>query len=182
MSEICKACSLSSRSTNCKRGFGNSAAPLLIYITSPGYKKAEDLIVWMILKMGLSEKDVYIDYILRCPAPSGSKTKTSSKKTRLPIIETCTKLWPTFGRGQEVVTLGNIPYEAFSDRSKVSGYEGRYDKDNEVWCGYGLDYCLQNPAEALRVWRLIYKAAEKAGLQPKHTDITLFEFPEKMRL
>jgi hypothetical protein len=66
--------------------------------------------------------------------------------------------------------------EAFTGRSELKNSEGRKFANwepivrevvPEVWVGYSINYLLVSPSDTPRVFRVLYKAAEDAGLHPK---------------
>lgn len=96
-------------------------------------------------------------------------------------MKVCLDKWPRPGFvAQQIVTLGDIPFEAFSDISKCGPHQGRYDQKLGIWVGYSLMYAMMSPGEAMRLWRLIYRAAEGAGLHPVwNPEFPKFDFPKR---
>lgn len=185
MTNRCKLCALSSYSRNNIKGYGNVNAPLVIYHGTPLQGEEEQLLLWMLLSMSLTEKDVYVDWILRCPEPRVKKNSPiSKKKDRLHCMKVCTTYHPCVHLlSQQIVAIGNIAFEAFSDHSEVGKFQGRYHEEYGVWATYSLAYALMSAAESLDIFRVLWRAAEVAGLRPiRNKSIRPFEFPDKKKL
>lgn len=176
----CHACPLGRAvGKNSMGRYGRSDAPLAIFLDSPD-SRAEQLLAWIILSMGLTDQDVCVDYIFKCTIPKIGNP-IAKKADRTPAMKKCHELFERPGFvAQQIVCLGNIAYEAFSDVSKVTEMQGRYDQKHQVWVSYGPLYLLMNPGECLRTWRVIYRAAELAGLKPQfQRDFPKFDFPTR---
>jgi len=175
---ICKACDLGNcpKVYNASKPWGNPNAPLVVYMDCPGSPLAEKLLIWLFEKCGLSGNDVYVDYLVKCPLPKG--------RTRKALVEEykskCWTVHPRIDITKKVgILAGNYSAELLAD-VKMKDWNGRYDKESECWIIYSFAYLLMNPGECVRSWRVIFKAAEQAGLKPKMVmDIPMFKFPSK---
>lgn len=183
----CKDCKLyANAKTPCLNGRLHKGVRLLIYSDAPDYfadnaarsysMDAGKILDWMLKRMSISPELVGYDYTLRCyPAKSLPTTKAG----RAECVGECNhyrfaniaKLRP-----KAIVSLGQVSLEAFTGKSKVGDYEGQRVRSWEpivselvdgVWVGYGLTYILMFPSDSYRTFRVIYKAAEEAGLRPK---------------
>ena len=72
--------------------------------------------------------------------------------------------------------MGSVACEAFIGEQKVGNFEGTCWIPNEpfvrefverVWITYSPAYALEDPSNAVSIYRTLYQAAEEAGLNPK---------------
>jgi len=171
----CKACALAcGGSLNCTDGWGNSDAKLVIYLESPGNALAEKLLIWILWKLNLSSEDVWIDYLVKCPLPE----KKAKKKD---VMEWAGICFSKHKRKKEgIFVLSGEWTAAYAANVKLKEWHGRKEPQSGCWILYNFNYLLMNPAECVDAWRVIYKAAEEAGLSPKMImDVPMFKFPSK---
>lgn len=169
----CTACSLSSKEHNCASGWGNPNAKLVVLLDCPGDLLAEKLFIWITKRLNLTGNDIWVDYILKCPIPKGTK-----KKELLECYITCkakhSRYW---GNGQTFVYCGNHTTDLIG-KKKMKEVHGK--KVDGIWYMYSFKYLLINPAECVESWRVLFKAAEEAGLKPKMiVDVEPFRFPTR---
>lgn len=164
----------------------NGTKKLIIYTDHPDYFADNSqrgysldtgkILDWMLKRMSIDPEQVAYDYTLRCYPGKGMPT---TKAGRLADIEECShyrfatiaKLKP-----RALVVLGQTSLEAFTGKTRIGQYEGQNlicwegvvrDYCDNVWIGYSLNYILLYPSDTYRVFRVIYNAAEQAGLKPK---------------
>lgn len=183
----CKRCSCHETArTVCMRGHNSrDHRPLVVFTDFPDYfadnsgkpyaLDTRRILDWMFRRMSVSPGDVALEYTLRCYSPKLSKAKAG----RAPAIEACSRYrFATIARlrPKAIAVLGQISLEAFTGKSKVGDHEGTRirawepvvrDHVDEVWVGYSIAYCLISPSDTYRVFRVLYRAAEDAGLNPK---------------
>jgi uracil-DNA glycosylase len=79
-------------------------------------------------------------------------------------------------RPKTIVAMGSVACEAFIGEQKVGNFEGTCWIPNEpfvrefverVWITYSPAYALEDPSNAVSIYRTLYQAAEEAGLNPK---------------
>jgi uracil-DNA glycosylase len=136
----------------------------------------KELLFELLSRMSVAPEDVGFEYTLRCyPA----KSLPGTKAERAGCIEECAAY--RFNailrtRPKALVALGKVSMEAFTGRSELKNSEGRKFANwepivrevvPEVWVGYSINYLLVSPSDTPRVFRVLYKAAEDAGLHPK---------------
>lgn len=160
--------------TNAVSGWGNPDAKLVIVMDSTGDQMAEKLLIWILRKLSLGAEDVWVDYTFKCPA----------KKAKKAELLDCHKIcWSVYPRN-EIINNNSIVLSGGWSASFVGGkvlknVNGRKDEEG-IWYVYSFNYLLMNPAECLRTWRVIYKAAEEAGLKPTYcAGLENFKFPSK---
>lgn len=170
----CNACKLAcGGKLNCVDGWGNPNARLIIYLECPGSYQAEKLLIWMIWKLSLTENDVYIDYMVKCPT-----RKEDKKKELREYTDICWSKHSRNGVGVNVLS-GNETAE-FLGKAKIKEWNGRKHPETGNWIVYSFDYLLMKSAECVSSWRVLFKAAEEAGLKPKmNKDLEVFKFPTK---
>lgn len=191
----CDRCELSlhaSPKAVCLKGEGIDVAPLLIFFDHPNMvedRRAKgfvgdpaDLLKWILSRMSVPLKKVRLEYALRC---FPNRCKDFSKKPyRLDFIQSCSVYrFATLQkcRPRAVVACGSVCCEAFVGSKKVSDFEGVEWTPQEpevrnyiesVWITYSPAYALESPAEVVSIYRTIYEAARRAGLNP-HLDKTV---------
>lgn len=178
MKTLCADCQLGRgiKTYNCVSGWGNPDAKLVILLDNPGDILAEKLLVWILERLSLTADDVWVDYTVKCPIPKGLK-----KKELLVCYNICGTSHPRkeLYIAKSVVIAGKWGTDFVID-GKLKELHGTKDAESEVWCCYSFMYLLMNPAECVDTWRVIYKAAEEAGLHPKmKVDVKPFRFPSR---
>lgn len=179
--KTCEACRMSEwcpPATNNSKPWGNPNAPLYIVLDAPGDTNAEKLLIWMLMKLSLNEQHVFIDYTFRCPLPRHRKMKVEEGR------EFYTICWTQHPRtellaAKSIVICGSWGAKLIANRVMAQAH-GRKDPVTESWINYGFSYLLMNPAECVDMWRIIFKAAEEAGLHPvMNMDVPKFVFPTR---
>ncbi len=157
--------------TNCFQPRGSSNPKLLIRLDYPyidddkgGQSKATKLLLWMIKRMSLSLEQIAIDYILKCHKP---KQQLKKKPERLEAIRQCKSNDNLSIKPKAIVLMGSIACESkFPDQLK--NREGAYWFDNpRVFVTYSPAYAIETPSQIVGIYRMIWWAAEYAGLNPK---------------
>lgn len=175
----CAACSLHvncPKTQNNSAGWGNPKAKLVIMLDSPGDHLAEKLLIWIMRKLGLGSDDVWVDYLVKCPIPKGVKKDK--------LVSAQAACWTQHHRkellgAKSLVIAGSWGSKLVLHR-QMKDIHGRKDKETEAWVVYSFKYLLMNPAECVDTWRVIYKAAEEAGLKPRMIiDVEAFKFPSR---
>jgi uracil-DNA glycosylase family 4 len=190
----CQDCKLYKFVVNpCLPGVGTAEdAVLAIFVDQPNWmddqrrrpfvSESADLIRHFIDRMGIPQSKVWLDYVLKCGA---GKQVPSQKSERLQCIEACSKyrfatlqMIPNL---KSIVTMGRIALEAFTGNSELAKFEGmswgateptiRDLGIDKIWVTYNPVYLLEKPAETPEVYRVLWRAAEAAGLQPKETKV-----------
>lgn len=195
----CQDCSLFSKCHNpCLPGKGNAeTAVLAIFVDQPSWmddQRRESFVsdpaklLWHFIdRMGINRDCVWLDYVLKCGAGKGVPTR---KAERAVCIEACSKYrfatLQTLPQLKAIVTMGKIALEAFTGNTELKNFEGcawwpsepavRDTGVNKVWVTYNPAYCKEKPAETPEVYRVIWRAAESAGLKPKETKVEPFDW------
>lgn len=178
--ELCKDCRFSRfapKTQNNTDGWGNPLAKLIIVLDCPGNLLAEKLLIWIMKRLSLTGEDVWVDYLFRCPIPKSLKKKELQVCHRI-CWTSHPKLWGD-RENTTVIVMGNHSAD-FLVNAKMKEWHGRKEPDSQVWVAYSLLYLLMNPSECLDTARILYKAAEEAGLKPKMiVECEPFRFPSK---
>lgn len=179
MPKTCEKCWLGQSAPygNNTPGWGNPEAPLVIVLDAPGSQLAEKLLIWLLMRMSLTEDDVWIDYVFKCPVVD--------KKPKKALMENCYGIcWNHVIRAEvfaakSLVICGNWGVQ-FVISQKMKELHGLKDEESGAWVCYDFKYLLMNPAECVDNSRVIWKAAEECGLKPiVNLDVPPFEFPTK---
>lgn len=178
MSLECTKCILSKHAgkNNASKGFGNPDAPMGIVLDCPGDALAEKLLIWLIYKLSLTGNDIWVDYTFKCP------TDDYKKKELTTCYATCFNAYiRTWEKRKSLVLAGNWT-SSFVGGVPLKDWHGRKNPDTECWHVYSFKYLLMDPAECLDTSRVLFKAAEEAGLSPKYNStIPNFKFPPKKK-
>lgn len=195
----CEDCYLFSRCQNpCLVGRGNAdEARLALFVDQPSWmddqrnhsfvSQSGDLLFHFIDRMGIDRKYVWLDYVIKCGVGSMMPSK---KSERLQCLEACSKYrfatLQTIPNLKAIVTLGKVALEAFTGNSELKNFAGMSWPASEpavrdcgidrIWVTYNPNYVLEKPAETPEVYRVIWRAAEAAGLQPKETKVKPFNW------
>lgn len=163
---------------NNEPGWGNPDAKLVILIECAAQFTAEKLLMWLLMKNSLGENDVWVEYGFKCELQ-----KKLKKKQEAVCFRICWTSHPrpaVYDETRQVVIMGALTSE-FLVETKLQDLEsGRRDPVSGAWLCHNLNYLLMSPGECVMTWRVLFKAAEAAGLSPKmRTDIPIFKFPTK---
>lgn len=196
----CKDCSLhTGTSCVCMKGKGETYGTMTVFTDFPDYfatraRRAYALDVgrfldWMFERMSINPRLINYEYTLRCYA---QKTLPTTKAGRLVCIQECNQYRFAIvakQRPKAIVTLGQVSLEAFTGRTKLKDNNGLQVPTNEliisrrcgiehIWCGYSVQYALMSPSESPDMFRVLWYAAEEAGLKPKlNPSVTPFQWP-----
>ncbi len=176
--EICTKCDLGSqcpKTQNAVPGWGNPLAKLVIVLDCPGDHLAEKLLVWLCQKLSLTADDIWVDYTFKCPIESRLRKELHER-----YFSTCWNVFPRpeVQNNHTLVLMGNYSISLLAG-AKTKDIQGR-KAGTGAWCCYSLNYLLMNPAECVTTWRVLYKAAEEAGLKPRmDMKLGMFKFPSK---
>lgn len=195
----CEDCPMNRMCANpCIVGRGRAeTARLAIFVDQPSWmddqrnrpfvSQAGDLLFHFIDRMGIHRDYVWLDYVLKCAA---GKHVPKQKSERLQCIEACSKYrfatLQTMPNLKSIVAMGRIALEAFTGNSELAKFEGmswhaaevgvRNCGVERIWVTYNPNYLLEKYAETPEVYRVLWKAAEEAGLQPKETKVKPFNW------
>lgn len=187
----CKSCSLcesASRRSICLKGGGGDKAKLLIFLDAPNIvedKRSRGVVSdgvmwlkWALARMSVSRNDVYVDYIVKCYP--GRSQGFKKKAQRAEMVEQCFQYRIATLQHHEpkaIIAMGRFACEAMTGRSdKVKESEGTTwtpaepqvrDYVPNVWVSYSPAYALQDMAESVGIFRVLWHAAIDAGLKPK---------------
>lgn len=131
---------------------------------------------WMFARMSIDPADVGYSYTLRCYP---KKELPGAKAERAVLIQECASYrFATIKRTRPkaIVAMGKVSLEAFTGKAQIGDFEGRRipawepvvrDFVDGIWISHGTSYILTSPSDTPRVFRVLYKAAEEAGLNPQ---------------
>lgn len=192
----CTDCELHSGcKSTCLPSRGDLSCKLAIYLDYPAMIEDQrgksfigdnaKFVIWCLRRMGIDPDRVYMDYILKCypKKVSGKKADRMSQVSacsqyRLGTLEDMPQL-------AALVGLGSLCCEAFTGAKSVGEKQGaewvplsplmkRFVP--HVWIGYSPGIVKEKASEAGAIFRVIWRAAEEAGLNPVLTEITPYEF------
>lgn len=174
----CEDCLMGKKCTtyNNTIGFGNPDAPLIIVLDEPGNLQGEKLLVWLTRRLNLTGNDIWVDYLFRCPILDGDKKKNLQSRHRI--------CWTSHPRPQienakSLILAGNWAVD-FLIGAKMKEWNGKKHIESGAWVMYSFQYLLMNPAECVNNWRVMFKAAEEAGLSPSMViNVEPFNFPTR---
>lgn len=195
--QLCELCSTSNPRARCLKGSGSTDAPLLIYLDAPTLvddkrarsfvSEAADYLRHLLDLMSIGQGSVYVDYVLKC-YPKSNKN-FGKKSPRAQMIEACaTYRVATLQqiKPKAIIAMGTVACEAFIGESKVGNFEGTCWIPNEpfvrefverVWITYSPAYALEDPANAVSIYRTLFAAATEAGLNPQfNKDAKAFDY------
>lgn len=142
----------------------------------PFVSRAGQILLNLLGRMSLSTEEVYLDYIVKCWA---GKRMPKQKCDRLVCIEACSKYrfatLQNLPNLRKIVGMGTLSLEALIGSSEMKHFEGEswtpreleLRQYGEVWITYSPAYLDEKPAEIPNVYRIIFTAAQQAGLDPR---------------
>ena len=72
--------------------------------------------------------------------------------------------------------MGRWAMETLTDVKQPKEVVGIKDTASDVWCLYSPAYYTMSPGDCVAAWRVIFKAAEEAGLKPAYKETEMFDF------
>ena len=194
----CQDCRLWRGAKNvCLPSRGPLEASLAIFLDSPSVVEDKrgrsfcgdnaEMLDFQLRRMGIDPRTVYVDYILKCYA----KKYPGKKHEKRECFDICSQY--RFATLQDmpnlrtVCGLGTLACEALIGSKAIGDYAGSKWEPCEpamrkllngdgVWIGYSPGYAIHSPAEGGAVFRVLWKAAEEAGLNPVVTKTKMFEY------
>lgn len=133
---------------------------------------------WLFERMSVDPNQVAYEYTLRCYP---GRELPSTKAARAACIEECAEYrFHALARirPKAIAILGQVSLEAFTGRTKIGDNNDRAlpcwepivrDYCDHVWASYSLQSILgpHPPSDTPKVFRVLYRAAEEAGLNPE---------------
>lgn len=185
----CEDCELHKRAKHrCLESLGDQDAKLAIFFDAPGFLEdrtgrsfvndSAEFVKFSLARMSVSLDDVYLDYIVKC-APHKGKLP-GKKPDRMACVNACSQYRLTALENlphlKAICILGSLGSETFlgvktvGDRAgaewtPLSPFVRRFV--DHIWVGFSPGLLREQPAEAPAIFRVIWKAAEDAGLRPK---------------
>lgn len=186
--QLCQLHETANEGSVCLKGRGEKDATLLIFLDAPSFvedrrsrsfvSEGVEYLDYMMQQMSIEKDKYYLEYILKChPKPCKAFGR---KAERAQMIEACSRYRIAtlqLIKPIAVVCMGTVACETVMGYSEVGNYEGTCWVPNEptirefinhVWITYNPAYGLQDPSETVSVYRVLWKAAEEAGLKPKY--------------
>lgn len=184
----CRKCELFNyaRTINLQ-GLGNpDTAKLAIFCDAPMWEddqrrrpfvsRAGEILLNLLGRMSLTTEEVYLDYIVKCFA---GKKMPRQKCERLRCVEACSEYrfatLQNMPNVKKIVGMGSLSLEAMVGSSEMKHFEGEswtpreleLRQYGEVWITYSPAYLDEKPAEIPNVYRILFTAAQQAGLDPR---------------
>lgn len=180
----------------CLPGFGDINSPLAIYLDTPMMmddrrhrpfvSESADFLRHCLKRMGIDPASIYLDYAVKCYP---DKDMPGKKKERFDVIWECTEYrlatLQSMPNLKALVAMGGLACEVFVGSTTIGEKAGAEWEPREmwlakliphVWVSYSPGYALQSPGEAGAITRVLWAAAEEAGLQPKVTKQPHYEW------
>ncbi len=126
-------------------------------------------------RMSIDPTSVYLDYILKC-----YPNKIPGKKDeRMGLVRSCSQY--RFGTLEDMpnlrslVGLGGLCCETFTGEKTIGSKQGAEWRPlsplmqrhvSHIWIGYSSGIIREKPSEAGAIYRVIWAAAQEAGLNP----------------
>lgn len=192
----CADCCLASRVQSvCLPSIGDKNCKLAIFLDHPstlddrrGRSWVSDnarFVLYCLERMSVSVEEVFLDYIVKC-CPGKMPGK---KADRMACVNACSQYryaaLKQLTKLKAMVVLGALGSEAMTQEQHVgqrAGVEwtptGLFMKRyvDHVWVGLSPGVLKEKPSEAGAIYRVIFMAAEEAGLSPHVAKIAPFDF------
>lgn len=183
----CKGCVLhTTAKTICIRPHIGNNPVLAIFFDSPnkeedqrhkfGVGDAFKMVEWLLARMSISLDNVLISHVLRCHCGNKQLTKKAERSEALVACRTHRFDLLQTHQPLAVVAMGRFACEAFTNGADVGKREGTHwscteseikDVCSRVWVTYSPLYARESPTETVTLSRVLWRAAESAGLKPK---------------
>lgn len=183
----CEDCVLHKKAKHvCLPSIGTQDAVLAIYLDYPSFLDDRrgrsfvsdngEFVKYCLKRMSVKLEDVYLDYIVKC-APGKMPGK---KEDRMACVRACSQY--RFAALQKlphikaIVGLGSLSCETFTMVKEVGKRAGAdwepispimKQHVDHIWIGISPGVLKEQPAEAGSIFRVIWMAAEEAGLNPE---------------
>jgi len=193
----CTDCVLHERAKHrCLPSLGTQDAVLAIYLDSPSFlddrrgrsfvSDNAEFVKFCLKRMSVSLDNVFLDYIVKC-CPG---KMPGQKENRMACVRACSQY--RFAALQKlphikaIVGLGSLACETFtlvkevgkragSDWEPISPIMKQYV--DHIWIGMSPGVLKEQPSEAGSIFRVIWMAAEEAGLKPEvNLEIKPYDF------
>lgn len=157
---------------------GPENAPLMVFLDCPpaeddmrhkfGESHVAKFVRWMMNRNGLKEEEYRVAFTLKCSIPKKTITK---KVQKYEVIDACTPhRIASLQNCKCALVMGELSVLAFLDQPLKKTvnciWPSQEIKGLSVAVSYAPGYALQNPSQSVGMARLMWLAAEKAGLKP----------------
>lgn len=192
----CEECELHTRAKSvCLPSRGDKNCKLVIYLDSPTFmddKRGKsfvsdnaEFVNYCLRRMSIDPARVYMDYIVKCYP----KKLPGKKEERMACVSACSKYrlasLQALKNLKALVVLGSLGCETMTMYKTVGDRQGAEWVPASpimktiiphVWVGFSPGLIAEKPAEAGSIYRVIWSAAEEAGLNPETAQIKPYEF------
>lgn len=139
---------------------------------------AVQLIDYMFARMSIDKSQYYLEYVLKCYPPGGKVP--SKKKDRAVCLEACsTYRDPTMMvlNPTTIIGLGRTACELLTGGTKIGDWSDCWWEPKDpsirqycpiIWIGPSPVAVLMNPTSSPDLYRVLWRAAEYAGLTPAY--------------
>lgn len=180
------------------KGMGcEDSARLAIFVDYPNFledkrgrafvSEANELLKYLLARMGLTEKDYVLSYTLCC---CPGKKLPGKKAERYKCIEACSEYrfatLQNMPNLKAIVAMGKTSSEAFTHRSEIGDTEGcdwfametqvRDLGIDNIWVSYSMGYLMEKAGETPSVYRVLWQAALQAELNPTETKLPPYDW------
>lgn len=145
-----------------------------------------EFVLWCLSRMGVELENVHLDYVVKCYPPNKLPGR---KPERMSCVSMCSQYrnetLPELPNLKAIVMLGNLGCELITGSNQIGAWQGSKWPPlgfimkqivPEVWIGYSPGFVLEKPSEAGGLFRVLWRAAEEAGLNPQVTQVKPFNF------
>lgn len=185
----------------CLPSQGDTDCKLAIFLDNPSIMEerrgrsfvsdSAAFVKYCLARMSVREEDVYLDYIVKCYPPKGKLP--GKKPDRMACVSACSQYrffaLEQLTHLQAMVVLGSLGCEVITQHKTIGDKAGTSWEPvslmlrrivPQVWVGFSPGLLKEKPAEAPAIYRVIWKAAFEAGLNPVvNTKLKPYDFPEK---
>lgn len=194
----CLDCALGHRVIHsCMPSIGDQDCRLAIYLDTPAAIEDRrgrsfvgdnaEFVKYCLRRMSVNLDDVYLDYVVKCAAGK----LPGKADDRMACVRACSQYryaaLKTLMHLKAMVVLGSLGCEMVTLNKNVGQHQGsewipasptmkKYFK--HIWVGFSPGLVKEKPAESGSIYRVIFMAAQEAGLKPKaNLTIKPYEFP-----
>jgi len=192
----CLLCNVANPRSVCLKGMGSLDSAMIIFLDTPNMmddkrhrsfvSEAAEFVRHCLKRMGIDPAAVMLDYTVKCyPA----KKMPGKAKDRFEVTWACSEYriatLQNMPNLRSIVAMGALSCEVFTGSATVGTHAGAewtprekwlQSRLSHVWVSYSPGYVLEKPSEAGAIFRVLWRAAEEAGLSPVSTKQPAFDF------
>lgn len=179
----------------CLPSLGSSSCKLAIFLDHPSVVEDKRGRSWVgdnanfvnfcLKRMSIDPESVFRDYIVKCYPVK----LPGAKAERMACVAACSQYrfesLKELSSLKAMVVLGSLGCETITHHKTIGDKAGAEWQPvsllmkqyiSHVWIGYSPGLIKEKPSEAGSIYRVIWRAAEEAGLSPCIANIPLYDF------